>query len=274
VEKEPEKMNAHENNKAINSLITYRHREDMLFAEAMQGSSRRVDAGVSRRRLDYWVVVPSWSKPRYIGYEVKVSRSDFLRDDKAHTYESQCTEFIWVTAKGVVHDIREIPEGHGWQELSANGARIVTKKKAPRIKPDTNAIHNAIKSVLMRAIAPRAGLTKREFFEVWLERREIDNTLGRMVSRKLRQEITEKINKVEAENIRLKRENKHLQSVKEMIEDADLKHCYSSAGVAQQLIAQAKEAASGISVGTIQRIDRARVKLERITKELRDLKIE
>lgn len=142
----------------IQNRLTERHFLDILIPEAMCAKGNAIEAGVTRRRLDFWAIAISWKNAEYIGYEVKCTRADFLADQKTQFYEKQCTQFIWVTAKGVVHDISEIPEHHGWQELSDTGKTLVTRKKAPKLQPCNVQLFNAIKSALMRHMKPWAPI--------------------------------------------------------------------------------------------------------------------
>lgn len=68
------------------------------------------------------------------GFELKASRSDWLREKKDPTKSSAiqkyCDKWILVTAPGVILD-GELPETWGHMELS--GARLVTKVKAPAL---------------------------------------------------------------------------------------------------------------------------------------------
>lgn len=143
-------------NEDIHNRLTERHFLDILIKEAMCAKKTEVDAGVTRRRLDYWAISISWRNPEYIGYEVKCSRADFLADQKTHHYEGQCSKFIWVTAPGVVKDVSEIPEGHGWQELSETGKSLITRKKAPIHSPNEIQLFNAMKSCMIRHLKPFA----------------------------------------------------------------------------------------------------------------------
>ena len=136
----------------IENLLMARHLDDVVIKEAMSAKGGQFDAGVTRRRLDFWVVRVSWRKPSYIGYEVKCSRADFIADKKTQHYEGQCTQFVWVTAQGVVKSVDEIPEGHGWQELSKSGTQLTTRKMPPDLEVDHAQLFNAMKSSLMRKL--------------------------------------------------------------------------------------------------------------------------
>lgn len=46
--------------------------------------------------FDGLAITKSYTKPCIIGYEIKVSRSDFLGDNKWHLYLQYCNEFFFV----------------------------------------------------------------------------------------------------------------------------------------------------------------------------------
>ena len=53
-------------------------------------------------RFDAVAVKQSWKKPLIIGYEIKVSRNDFLRDKKWRNYQKYCHELWFASPPGVV----------------------------------------------------------------------------------------------------------------------------------------------------------------------------
>lgn len=53
-------------------------------------------------KFDGLAITKSYTKPNIIGYEIKVSRNDFLQDNKWHLYLQYCNEFYFVVPKGLV----------------------------------------------------------------------------------------------------------------------------------------------------------------------------
>jgi hypothetical protein len=70
----------------ILKLLSEKHSEDVFVPECKNGSTWLS----THLRLDAWVMNRSWTKLKFTGYEIKVSRQDFLRDDthdiKWHNY--------------------------------------------------------------------------------------------------------------------------------------------------------------------------------------------
>lgn len=108
-------------------LLARRHTQDVFVHECKNGPSQGV-AGM--QRLDGWAMKKSWLNPLAIGYEVKVSRSDFTGDRKWPGYLEYCNEFYFVTPLGLI-EASEVPEPAGLIVCSRNCKRLFIKKKAP-----------------------------------------------------------------------------------------------------------------------------------------------
>lgn len=111
------------------AALAKRHADDVFVAECKDGATQTR----SHRRLDAWVLLKTWSPVTMIGYEVKVSLSDWRRDQKLSDYYALCHVLYVVAPKGVVpHD--ELPAGVGLLEMAGtgDGARLITKRKPER----------------------------------------------------------------------------------------------------------------------------------------------
>ena len=81
--------------------------------------------------MDAVAIKKTWSPRTVIGYEIKVSRQDFLKDEKYPVYMENCNIFYFVAPKGVIKE-GEIPEDAGlmiYNESYSN--KLWTAKKAP-----------------------------------------------------------------------------------------------------------------------------------------------
>jgi hypothetical protein len=193
---------------AILSLLWTRHAEDVADREVFVTEGSRLGT----MRLDFLSIVHSWAKPNVTGYEVKVTRQDFLRDHKWTAYLPMCNSFVFVTAAGVA-TLGEIPAEAGWQELSANGKMLITRKKAPRRPMDPATEAMLYKHLLMRKA--KLGIPPREYWRDWLTQKRADRELGQRVSKEIRHTVRERIEKTQDENRRLEIENKSLQQVRD-----------------------------------------------------------
>lgn len=78
--------------------------------------------------FDGLAITKSYTKPNIIGYEIKVSRGDFLQDNKWHLYLQYCNEFFFVVPKGLISK-EELPENVGLIYYNPD-TRLHTVKKA------------------------------------------------------------------------------------------------------------------------------------------------
>lgn len=109
------------------AALAKKHSDAVFVAECKNGPTQTG----SHRRLDAWVLLKTWSPVTTIGYEIKVDRADWRRDEKIAEYMGLCHSLFIVAPKGVV-PLEELPEGVGLIEAVGDQARLVTRRKAPR----------------------------------------------------------------------------------------------------------------------------------------------
>ena len=80
-------------------------------------------------KFDGLAITKSYTKPKIIGYEIKVSRSDFLQDNKWHLYLQYCNEFFFVVPKGLIKK-DELPENVGLIYYNPDSSTLRTVKKS------------------------------------------------------------------------------------------------------------------------------------------------
>ncbi len=73
---------------------------DVYFAQVKNGSTWFTKDRV--RILDGWAMNKSYASPTYTGYEIKISRGDFVRDDKWESYLPYCHRFYFVCPRGMI----------------------------------------------------------------------------------------------------------------------------------------------------------------------------
>ena len=199
----------------IQRLLDDRHAEDVYVSECKDGGTWNRD----HCRLDGWAMEKSWSRPRMIGYEIKVSRGDFMQDTKWPAYLPLCNELYFVCPAKLIQP-SEVPDKVG---LIWAGARLLTKKKAAY--REVTAPAELFKYVLMcRArIGPEveSGDSRAHKLRVWqswlAEKRE-----ARRLGYEVKREIREMIDATKRENAELKRENERLTKVKEELKKLDM----------------------------------------------------
>lgn len=190
--------------KQLLGLLAARHGKDVFVAECKSGPTH----GAAHLRLDAWAMRSSWANACATGYEIKVSRSDFQRDEKWRNYLPYCNEFYFVTTSGVA-DLSELPAEVGLLVASKNLKRLYCKRKA--VYRDLEVPDPLYRYILMcraRIADEREGgaeyVDAATYWRRWLATKELDHELGRRVSRALRTVIATRIGEVGRENRELK----------------------------------------------------------------------
>lgn len=181
------------------ALLAERHAKDIFVPECKDGPTHTAE----HRRMDAWVMRRSWTNSKVWAYEIKSSRSDFLRDDKWHHYLECCNEFYFVCPHGLIAP-DEVAADAGLLWASRNGARLLMKKKAP---VRTGGIpENVYRYILMARCNighPNVWEDDRAYWARWIEERRIDFEFGRRVSKAIAASVEEQIETVRRENERL-----------------------------------------------------------------------
>lgn len=107
-----------------------------------------VGAGRSGKRLDFWAIAPSWSKPVPTGYEIKVSMADFRADKKWHLYLPYCQRFYFACPEGLLNVV-DIPAEAGLVWINSTGSRILRKSAKHRQLADDKK-HELLQRLLYR----------------------------------------------------------------------------------------------------------------------------
>lgn len=181
----------------ILALLESRHAKDVFIPECKDGPTH----SASHLRMDGWAMTKSWAHPSTIGYEIKVSRSDFLQDNKWPAYLPLCNQFYFVAPKNLI-DPSELSADVGLLVVAGDGdgTRLLTKKKAAH--RDVEIPDSLWRYILMCRvqIADEKPLeTTVERWRNWLARKQEDRYLGYEVSKAIR----EKAKALETENQRL-----------------------------------------------------------------------
>lgn len=229
----------------IKRLLEEKHSADVIVTECKMGPTQ-TQRGASPR-LDAWVMKRSWANARVIGYEIKVTRRDFVGDDKWQQYLEACNEFYFVCPPGIIKP-EEVPDGCGLLHVAKTGTRLFTKRKAAF--RDVQVPESLYRYILMSradihapkpmAISPqelgRANI--RRYWERWLEQREVDFQFGRMVSGAIRETVQRRVFEVERENDQLRKENAGYAELREQLEAAGYEDVPSAVRIGARRIAR------------------------------------
>lgn len=199
----------------ITEALSHRHTKDLFVSQCKTGSSY---GNAQLRILDAWAMTNSWSNWTTFGYEVKISRSDFLKDKKWSDYLPYCHNFYFVCPHGVI-GVEELPPEAGLLYVSKTGNKLFVKKHAQR-----RAIELPIE-ILIYILMWRTNsvhgerLTEsqdKKYWTEWLKKKEFDWFFGQKVSKKIREEIKEKVTKAEEHNKHLISELETLKEIKRL----------------------------------------------------------
>lgn len=177
--------------KQVLALLEARHSKDIFVSEVTLGAQYRA------RRMDAWAFKPSWTERGVItGYEIKVTRSDFLADDKFQEYLGACHAFYFVTAPDVMQR-DEVPPDAGLIVASKNCKRLHTVKRAPH---RTNEIPEKVwRRVLMKLRYSEFGMPDHkptaDDWRKWLQDKTTNAEIGRTVSQYIASEVIEAFGK-------------------------------------------------------------------------------
>lgn len=218
-------MNAYD----IQIALAAKHAGDVYVAECKNGPS----AGSSHSRLDGWAMAKSWSKPHVYGYEIKVSRSDFQRDEKWQNYLALCNSLYFVCPPKLIQP-EELPGDVGL--LWCHGTRLLSKKKAAyRAVQIPESLWRYVvmcrSKIVDSTFNSTEGESVREYWERWLKQKEEDRDIGHQASRGLAQLYAKRVKLVQKENERLKEENTLLATTKALVEKLGISKWDSEASI-------------------------------------------
>ena len=204
---------------AVIKAIARRHGGDMFFTQVKDGPTQIVS---NHAKIDALAIKKSWTKFCITGYEVKVARPDFLKDDKWQHYLPMCNQLYFAVAPGIC-EISEIPDVCGMVQLTPKGG-LRTVKKAPwrDIEPPVDMfIHLMFKYIGAYweedAKLPRFERLlqnqRAERFSDYIDGKTKLINLGHDVSRRMREDIW----KLDEELSRLKRRLQHQSECNEEV---------------------------------------------------------
>jgi hypothetical protein len=156
------------------ALLEAKHREDKLWFEVKDGPTW----GTQHLRLDALAMPTTWRPFTLIGYEIKRTRGDWLRDEKWNEYRKFVHLMYLVCPQGVVQP-EELPEGVGLYVASSNGARLFSKRKA--VRQEIEVEWSMLAYLLMRTKPERLPDSRENRVADWLRKTKDAKELGRLL---------------------------------------------------------------------------------------------
>jgi hypothetical protein len=193
----------------LNALMA-QHSKDVCVPECKDGPTWTS----AHSRLDLWTMRKSWTSPRVCGYEIKVSRADFVNDNKWQNYLPLCNELFFACPKGLI-EIAEVPGNLGLVWCYPSGRAKVVKKAEHRAVQIPESLYRYLLMSRMRVDrnADRPTEDRLAIWREWLAARKEGGELGYRVSRAIR----EHVRSVEQKNEQLTKENETFAEVKRMM---------------------------------------------------------
>lgn len=168
----------------IKIALAKKHRAEFFITEVKNGPT-----GTGMLIFDAVAIYKSWANPKIVGYEVKTSRSDFLKDNKYSLYLPYFHEFYFVVPTGLVQR-QELEENIGLIWYNPKSGSLTTKKKAVYrdIEIDAAMLLYIIMNRLENDRIPFYS-KKAEYFKDWLANKINNRELAWHVKSKLLEEI-------------------------------------------------------------------------------------
>jgi hypothetical protein len=209
----------------------------------------------------------SWARPRFLGYEIKVARSDFLNDHKWVEYLDYCTEFYFVAPPNVIQK-DEVPENAGLLLTTKNCKRLLTIKKAPVRQIDIP------KSLLIYILMCRTRIVRDTIetapavveWERRLENMRRGKKVGSRIGAEIKKRVSRQVQEIIDENGKLRDANKRFGYIRSFLDkhNLDLSSLTTVYGARNAVL---EEALSGMPVGLQQQLHET----ERSVKRLREM---
>lgn len=192
-----QKVSAH----MILRQLQKRHQNDLFYAEVKNGPTWTSN---NLLKLDALAIKKSWTNQLLTGYEVKVARSDFVRDEKWPGYLAYCHKFYFVCPVGLI-DKTELPEKVGLMYYNPGKGTLSIKRHA--VYQDIEISKEMLYYLLIcRTSSDRYPFfsSQREQLEAWVQDKISRRELGNAVRNKMLYEIRDQEKQIE----NLKRELK------------------------------------------------------------------
>lgn len=186
----------------IKHALSQRHKDEFFLTECKTGETWGNDA---LQKFDALSIKKSWASPCFTGYEVKVDRQDFLRDDKWPGYKNYCHRLYFACPTGLIKP-EELPDDVGLVWYNPEKGTLFTKKKAPfrDIEVPAPMLYYILMSRLDSERHPFYSST-REFLEEYVADKVEARKLGVLVGTKLAQQVQSLAEEKESLEWRMKR---------------------------------------------------------------------
>lgn len=183
--------------------------------------------------FDGLAVTRSYTSPCITGYEIKVSRSDFQRDNKYHLYLQYCNEFYFVVPAGLLKK-EEIPDDMGLIYYYPETGKLLKKKRAlyRQIEEPVGVYKYIIYSRIAQDRTPFYE-EKAEYAKAYLEDRADKQRIGFNLGSKMARELSDAYGRLS----RVEKSEEKLNLLDRLVEVMKKNgiHCWSHEDYAEKL---------------------------------------
>jgi len=202
----------------IVDILASQHTKDVFITECKDGPTW----SGSHARMDIWTMTRSWSRLLFTGYEIKISRSDFLSDNKWHSYLPLCNQLYFACPKGMILP-SEMPKGVGLKYCTQGRATTVVKAEHREVVPPME-LFCYILMCRTRIVDPRhyeepTKAERLQRYKNWLAEKEEARELGHIVSHQL----ASKINSIKYQNEQFQKRIEFIERAEKVLADMDIR---------------------------------------------------
>lgn len=146
--------------------------------------------------FDGLAITKSYRNPCVTGYEIKVSRSDFQRDNKYHLYLQYCNEFYFVVPTGMLKK-DEIPDNMGLIYYNPETGKLLKKKRAlyRQIEEPVGVYKYIIFSRMDQERIPFYE-SRAEYAKAYIEDKQEKREIGYVLGSKMAQDLEDAHNRL------------------------------------------------------------------------------
>lgn len=211
----------------IKHALSKRHCDDFFITEVKTGSTWFTEGML---KFDAYAIKKSWTNPCLYGYEIKVSRNDFLQDNKWPGYLPYCNRFSFVCPTGLIKP-EELPDEVGLVYYNSEKKTLYTKRAARHriIEYPNDLFLYIIMNRLDSDRHPFYDNEREEYIKAYLQNRLSKWDLGKKFNSKLVSDLTKaerEIDGLKYEVSRLKRDSEILDRILTIIKEYGIEIWY------------------------------------------------
>ncbi len=165
--------------------LAERHTQDFFMTEVKNGPTQ----WGTHLRMDAVAIKKSWSNPCVTAYEVKISKNDFVRDDKWPGYMNYCNKFAFACPEGLIQKEELPPEiGLFWYRGADKHFKIVRHPVFRTVDIPADFFMYIIMNRIQSDRYPFFN-GKEEYFKECIDGKKSARSIGHQLSYKIAEEL-------------------------------------------------------------------------------------